>query len=237
MPAQRRRPRGRRHRGGGVGTRRRSPACPTPDRVFVGGGGSTSSTPSVPGSARAGVVVATYAVVDRAVAARAGSGSWSQLSVARAVPIGGLGVRLAPENPVFVCWGAGGEGDGRTEVTGAYVVGVGLASAATARGADRPRVLRAGRGRHRPGMPSRPWPRSTCAATIPPSWPSASWRRSCPSRPPSWHRAPAHRRPGRAHPAGSAESAALLAAGEGATLVVPQAQGRPVDGRRGADRR
>jgi hypothetical protein len=51
------------------------------------------------------VVVATYTVVERAVAARDRLGSMVQLSVARAVPIGGLGVRLAPENPVFVCWG------------------------------------------------------------------------------------------------------------------------------------
>jgi hypothetical protein len=49
--------------------------------------------------------VATYAIVERALAARERLGAMVQLSVARAAPIGGLGVRLAPENPVFLCWG------------------------------------------------------------------------------------------------------------------------------------
>jgi precorrin-6B C5,15-methyltransferase / cobalt-precorrin-6B C5,C15-methyltransferase len=78
---------------------------PDPDRAFVGGGGLDVLDAVRARVPPGGVVVATYTVVERAVAARDRLGSMVQLSVARAVPIGGLGVRLAPENPVFVCWG------------------------------------------------------------------------------------------------------------------------------------
>ena len=78
---------------------------PTPDRVFVGGGG-TEVLAAVLGRLRpTGVVVATYAIVDRAVAAAAMLGNVVELSVSRGVSTGGLGVRLRAENPVFVCWG------------------------------------------------------------------------------------------------------------------------------------
>lgn len=78
---------------------------PDPDRVFVGGGG-TEVLAAVLGRLRpAGVVVATYAIVDRAVVAAAMLGNLVELSVSRGVPTGGLGVRLRAENPVFVCWG------------------------------------------------------------------------------------------------------------------------------------
>ncbi|MDA8275292.1 MAG: precorrin-6y C5,15-methyltransferase (decarboxylating) subunit CbiE [Actinomycetota bacterium] len=78
---------------------------PDPDRVFVGGGGS-EVLDAVLGRLRpTGVVVATYAVVDRAVAAAAVLGNVVELSVSRGVATGGLGVRLRAENPVFVCWG------------------------------------------------------------------------------------------------------------------------------------
>lgn len=80
---------------------------PDPDRVFVGGGG-TEVLAAVLGRLRpTGVVVATYAIVDRAVAAAAMLGNVVELSVSRGVPTGGLGVRLRAENPVFVCWGPG----------------------------------------------------------------------------------------------------------------------------------
>jgi precorrin-6Y C5,15-methyltransferase (decarboxylating) len=79
-----------------------------PDRAFVGGGGIDVLDAVRARVAPAGVVVATYTVVERAVAARDRLGAMAQLSVARAAPIGGLGVRLVPENPVFVCWGPGG---------------------------------------------------------------------------------------------------------------------------------
>jgi precorrin-6B methylase 2 len=52
-----------------------------------------------------GVVVANYALVDRAAAAWQRLGNLVELSVARGVATGELGVRLSAENPVFVCWG------------------------------------------------------------------------------------------------------------------------------------
>jgi hypothetical protein len=50
--------------------------------------------------------VATYAALDRAVAATARLGHLVQVAVSRGVAIGDDGaVRLEAENPVFVCWG------------------------------------------------------------------------------------------------------------------------------------
>lgn len=78
---------------------------PDPDRVFIGGGG-IEVLDAVLGRLRpAGVVVATYAIIDRAVAASAALGNVVELSVSRGVSTGGLGMRLRAENPVFVCWG------------------------------------------------------------------------------------------------------------------------------------
>lgn len=86
---------------------------PAPDRGFVGGGGIDVLDAVRARVGDRGVVAATYTVVERALAARDRLGAMVQLSVARASPIGDLGVRLAPENPVFVCWGPGGEGTDR----------------------------------------------------------------------------------------------------------------------------
>jgi precorrin-6Y C5,15-methyltransferase (decarboxylating) len=79
---------------------------PDPDRVFVGGGG-LNVLESVVGRLRPdGVVVATYAALDRAAAAATRLGHVVQIAVSRGVPLGGSGaLRLAAENPVFVCWG------------------------------------------------------------------------------------------------------------------------------------
>ena len=79
---------------------------PDPDRVFVGGGG-LNVLESVMGRLRSdGVVVATYAALDRAAAAASRLGHVVQVAVSRGVPLGGSGaLRLAAENPVFVCWG------------------------------------------------------------------------------------------------------------------------------------
>jgi len=79
---------------------------PDPDRVFVGGGG-LNVLESVMGRLRPdGVVVATYAALDRAAAAASRLGHVVQIAVSRGVPLGGSGaLRLAAENPVFVCWG------------------------------------------------------------------------------------------------------------------------------------
>jgi precorrin-6B C5,15-methyltransferase / cobalt-precorrin-6B C5,C15-methyltransferase len=79
---------------------------PDPDRVFVGGGG-LNVLESVMGRLRpGGVVVATYVALDRAAAAATRLGHVVQVAVSRGVPLGGSGaLRLAAENPVFVCWG------------------------------------------------------------------------------------------------------------------------------------
>lgn len=78
---------------------------PRPDRAFVGGGGldvvDTCWQQLRPG----GVLVATFVLLDRAVAAMQLLGSMVQLHVDRAVQIGDVGMRLEPNNPTFVCWG------------------------------------------------------------------------------------------------------------------------------------
>jgi precorrin-6Y C5,15-methyltransferase (decarboxylating) len=79
--------------------------CADPDRVFVGGGGLDVLDAALARLRPGGVIVATYTLVGRAVAAHERLGNLVQLSVSRAAPLGGLGFRLAPENPVFVCWG------------------------------------------------------------------------------------------------------------------------------------
>lgn len=90
-----------------------APAClaglPDPDRVFVGGGG-LEVLESVIGRLRpGGTVVATYASPARAAVAAGRLGSMVQISVNRSVPAGPDGsIRLAAENPVFVCWGPQG---------------------------------------------------------------------------------------------------------------------------------
>ncbi|HET9771452.1 MAG TPA: precorrin-6y C5,15-methyltransferase (decarboxylating) subunit CbiE [Acidimicrobiia bacterium] len=79
---------------------------PDPDRVFVGGGG-LDVLEFVLGRLRpGGLVVATYAALDRAAGAASRLGHVVQVAVSRGVPLGGSGaLRLAAENPVFVCWG------------------------------------------------------------------------------------------------------------------------------------
>jgi len=79
--------------------------CPDPDRVFVGGGGTAVLDASLERLRPGGVVVANYALLDRAVVAGQRLGNLVELSVSRGVPIGEHGVRLAAENPVFICWG------------------------------------------------------------------------------------------------------------------------------------
>ena len=81
-------------------------ALPDPDRVFVGGGG-LDVLESVMDRLRPGaIVVATYAALDRAATAATRLGQVVQVAVSRGVPLGGSGaLRLAAENPVFVCWG------------------------------------------------------------------------------------------------------------------------------------
>jgi len=78
---------------------------PDPDRVFVGGGGIDVLDASLTRLRDGGTVVANYALLDRAVVAWERLGNIVEISVARGVAIGDHGVRLAAENPVFVCWG------------------------------------------------------------------------------------------------------------------------------------
>ena len=76
-----------------------------PDRVFVGGGGLTVLDAARHWLRPGGVIVASYALMNRAADAQKRLGHLVQLQVARGVPIGGHGVRLESENPVFICWG------------------------------------------------------------------------------------------------------------------------------------
>jgi precorrin-6Y C5,15-methyltransferase (decarboxylating) len=79
---------------------------PTPDRVFVGGGGLPVLDAVLDRLADGGLVVATYATLSTAAAAAERLGNLVQVQVNRGVPIGPDGqLRLAAENPVFVCWG------------------------------------------------------------------------------------------------------------------------------------
>jgi len=79
---------------------------PDPDRVFLGGGGLDVLESVMDRLRSGGLVVATYAALDRAAAAANRLGQVVQVAVSRGVPLGGSGaLRLAAENPVFVCWG------------------------------------------------------------------------------------------------------------------------------------
>lgn len=79
---------------------------PEPDRAFVGGGGIDVLDAVVERLRPGGTVVATYASPARAAQAGERLGAMIQVQVNRAVPTGAGGaLRLAAENPVFVCWG------------------------------------------------------------------------------------------------------------------------------------
>jgi precorrin-6Y C5,15-methyltransferase (decarboxylating) len=77
---------------------------PTPDRVFVGGGGLSVLEECVRRVSPTGTVVATHVLVDRADAAWRLLGNSVQVGVSRAVGIAD-GMRLNAENPVFISWG------------------------------------------------------------------------------------------------------------------------------------
>jgi precorrin-6Y C5,15-methyltransferase (decarboxylating) len=79
---------------------------PDPDRVFIGAGGDDVLDVTLGRLRPGGVVVATYAALDRAALAWARLGSLVEVSVSRAEPVGRTGsVRLRANDPVFVCWG------------------------------------------------------------------------------------------------------------------------------------
>jgi precorrin-6B C5,15-methyltransferase / cobalt-precorrin-6B C5,C15-methyltransferase len=79
---------------------------PDPDRVFVGGGGLPVLEAAVTRLRPGGLVVATYATLATAAAAADRLGNLVQIQVSRGVGVGpDAALRLAAENPVFVCWG------------------------------------------------------------------------------------------------------------------------------------
>jgi precorrin-6Y C5,15-methyltransferase (decarboxylating) len=78
---------------------------PDPDRVFVGGGGPDALTAAWDRLRPGGVLVATFVLLDRAVEAFTVLGNMCQVHVDRAVAVGDAGFRLAPLNPVLICWG------------------------------------------------------------------------------------------------------------------------------------
>lgn len=79
---------------------------PDPDRAFVGGGGLPVLDAVVDRVRPGGVVVAAYATLTTAVAAAERLGDMVQIQVSRGAPVGpDRQLRLAAENPVFVCWG------------------------------------------------------------------------------------------------------------------------------------
>lgn len=82
-------------------------ALPTPDRAFVGGGGIDVLDAVLSRLRPHGVVVATYAALDRAAAAFSRLGNLVEVAVGRGAALPDGGVRLAAENPVFVAWGPG----------------------------------------------------------------------------------------------------------------------------------
>lgn len=98
----------------------RAPAAldglPDPDRVFVGGGGHAVLSAVLERLRPGGRVVATYAAVDRAVAAAERLGAMVQVAVSRGRRLPDGALRLAAENPVFVVWGPPGPGDEGTEL-------------------------------------------------------------------------------------------------------------------------
>ena len=89
-----------------VGSAPEALSClPDPDRAFVGGGGLGVLDAVLARLRPGGRVVATFAALDRAVAAADRLGSLTQVSVARGRRLPDEGLRLVAENPVFIVWG------------------------------------------------------------------------------------------------------------------------------------
>jgi precorrin-6Y C5,15-methyltransferase (decarboxylating) len=81
-------------------------SLPDPDRAFVGGGGLAVLDAVLARLRPGGAVVATFASPARAAEAYERLGHMVQVGINRATRMPGEGgVRLAAENPVFVCWG------------------------------------------------------------------------------------------------------------------------------------
>jgi precorrin-6Y C5,15-methyltransferase (decarboxylating) len=81
-------------------------SLPDPDRAFVGGGGLAVLDAVLARLRPGGAIVATFASPARAAEAYERLGHMVQMSISRATRMpGDGGMRLAAENPVFVCWG------------------------------------------------------------------------------------------------------------------------------------
>ncbi|HEX7277726.1 MAG TPA: precorrin-6y C5,15-methyltransferase (decarboxylating) subunit CbiE [Acidimicrobiales bacterium] len=108
---------------------------PAPDRVFVGGGGLDVLDACFRALRPGGRLVATFAAVDRAVAAHRLLGHLVQVGVDRAEVLPDGGVRFAADNPVFVAWG---DASAAAEPLPAqrFAVGIGCSSNATAAEVD-----------------------------------------------------------------------------------------------------
>ncbi|MDP8936766.1 MAG: precorrin-6y C5,15-methyltransferase (decarboxylating) subunit CbiE [Actinomycetota bacterium] len=78
---------------------------PDPDRAFVGGGRTDVLDAVLARLRPGGVVVATYAALDRAAMAFGRLGNVVEVAVNRGVALADGGVRLAAGNPVFIAWG------------------------------------------------------------------------------------------------------------------------------------
>jgi precorrin-6Y C5,15-methyltransferase (decarboxylating) len=78
---------------------------PSPDRVFVGGGGLELLEAALTRIQPGGTVVATYAAIDRAAVAAGRLGNLIQLRADRGRFFPDGGVRLEASNPVFIVWG------------------------------------------------------------------------------------------------------------------------------------
>lgn len=79
-------------------------ALPSPDRVFIGGGGIDVLDACLERLVESGTLVATHVIVDRAAHSWRRLGNMVQISVSRGQSIAG-GVRLDAQNPVFITWG------------------------------------------------------------------------------------------------------------------------------------
>jgi precorrin-6Y C5,15-methyltransferase (decarboxylating) len=78
---------------------------PAPDRAIVGGGGLEVLDAVLARLVPGGRVVATFASLDRAVAAAGRLGSLTQVSINRGTRLADSTLRLVALDPVFVCWG------------------------------------------------------------------------------------------------------------------------------------
>lgn len=78
---------------------------PAPDRVFVGGGGVDVVRAAHARLRPGGVIVATFAALDRAAAAADLLGNLTQLAASRGRQLPDGGWRLEAANPTFVTWG------------------------------------------------------------------------------------------------------------------------------------